>query len=461
MKKNFSVNIKGNLFQIDEDAYDLLQEFFLYLEKSFDDTVEKKAIIDDFHERVAQILLAYSAGNSVHIVDVNQINKLLADFGYFHDKKYEEEEQASSQQNNTKANTKKRLFRHPTKRIIGGVCSGIATYLNMDILVVRILFVVFSLLFALGVFAYMILWIVVPVADSPLDRLSMDGEPLTVDNIRQRINTEFAHLKNAVSDLKHDENLRNNIEDIGNTFKNFITTSVVFRVLIGGFFIGVSMFLMVGLFMMVLRPFPAVNVFGLNLSGFHQVGLVLYGSSTMGLIIMWSLFVMLMLPFFGIFIYGTSIASGVSLKTVALRWISQYVGTLSLLMFLFCAVLLYLQFLFVEKRETHYLYKGQYYSVLNLELGREDVYGDLMSNGPGMKLMHLDDEKFVLAGIPILSIEPSSNDSIYVSVQKRSYGRTLIRAARNCERVNMGVSQKRDTLFVDPFWISDPALMRA
>lgn len=56
----------------------------------------------------------------------------------------------------------KRFERSATKKVIGGVCAGLADYLNMDVTLVRVLFVVAALCGSFGFWLYIILWIVAP-----------------------------------------------------------------------------------------------------------------------------------------------------------------------------------------------------------------------------------------------------------------------------------------------------------
>jgi len=56
----------------------------------------------------------------------------------------------------------KRLYRSKTDRILGGVCGGIGEYFNTDPTLVRLLWVVFTLVWGAGLLAYIIAWIIVP-----------------------------------------------------------------------------------------------------------------------------------------------------------------------------------------------------------------------------------------------------------------------------------------------------------
>lgn len=54
------------------------------------------------------------------------------------------------------------LKRSRTNRVIAGVCAGLAKYFNLDIALMRVLFVVATICGSFGFWMYVILWIVVP-----------------------------------------------------------------------------------------------------------------------------------------------------------------------------------------------------------------------------------------------------------------------------------------------------------
>ena len=57
---------------------------------------------------------------------------------------------------------KKRLYRSKKERIIGGVCGGIAEYLDTDPTIVRLIWILGSLIWGAGILAYLIAWIIIP-----------------------------------------------------------------------------------------------------------------------------------------------------------------------------------------------------------------------------------------------------------------------------------------------------------
>ena len=85
-------------------------------------------------------------------------------------------ESESSQSNSNPANpnngggtiiesgTKRMLYRHPTDRFVGGVCGGIGELIGMDANLVRILWIIATLLTGGGgILAYVALWMLLPV----------------------------------------------------------------------------------------------------------------------------------------------------------------------------------------------------------------------------------------------------------------------------------------------------------
>ena len=61
-----------------------------------------------------------------------------------------------------KTNNVRKLYRSKKKRVIAGVCGGIAEYFNIDPTLVRLLWVFFILAAGSGILAYIIAWIIIP-----------------------------------------------------------------------------------------------------------------------------------------------------------------------------------------------------------------------------------------------------------------------------------------------------------
>ena len=72
-----------------------------------------------------------------------------------------------------------RLVRSDIDRIVGGVCGGIANYLDVDPFIVRVLFVVLSWAFGFSWVLYAVLWATIPSANAthPSDMMTGQVQP--------------------------------------------------------------------------------------------------------------------------------------------------------------------------------------------------------------------------------------------------------------------------------------------
>lgn len=85
------------------------------------------------------------------------------------------------------AKMQKRLYRSRTDKKLGGVCSGIGEYFDLDPTLIRVLWVIITVFtgFAPGIIAYILLWIIVPEEPEKIEssevEVEVEGEVIDVD----------------------------------------------------------------------------------------------------------------------------------------------------------------------------------------------------------------------------------------------------------------------------------------
>jgi phage shock protein PspC (stress-responsive transcriptional regulator) len=184
MKKTFTANISGTVFHIEEDAYDQLHRYLANIRAKFSGSTGSDEILSDIEARIAELFTDRLQGRQVvTMTDVEHVQQVMGqpeDFGG-------EEAQAGSFSGTAPTGgASKRLFRDTEDKWVAGVISGISAYFNVDPLWFRIAFIIFVVLgWGSPVMIYILLWILVPKAESHADRLRMRGEPLTVDNLKR------------------------------------------------------------------------------------------------------------------------------------------------------------------------------------------------------------------------------------------------------------------------------------
>ena len=191
MKITVSINLGGYSFNIDEDAYSELKRYLKNLELHFAGEESSSEILSDIETRMAELfrtkLTTYK--KVITIADVNQVISVLGT------------PEDISDNNSTSARDKflspgyHRMYRDPDHRLIGGVCSGIGAYWNIDPLIIRIIFVALILAGGIGAMVYLILYIVLPVAKTTAQKIEMKGEPVNIHNITESVKKEFNEVR--------------------------------------------------------------------------------------------------------------------------------------------------------------------------------------------------------------------------------------------------------------------------
>ena len=244
MKKNFSVNIGYRLFNIDDDAYERLNTYLDTI-KSGLDAEGADEVIRDIEIRIAE-LLSGRINASKEVVVLSDIEFVISELG--------EPEQIGdySDDNKSKQQTsrnERRLFRNPDDRILGGVCSGLASFFDIDSLWMRLAFVVLFFFGGSGLLIYLVLWLVVPVAETSAEKLQMKGRKVNVNNLNDRVRKEFDQVRNTFRKRKGNPQTQAHTAETGGSIVEsdaFKTILYIFGA-IGGFFLIVfSLIFLVG-----------------------------------------------------------------------------------------------------------------------------------------------------------------------------------------------------------------------
>ena len=99
----------------------------------------------------------------------------------------------------------KKLYRSNKDKIIAGVCAGLGEYFDLDVTLVRIIFVVIVLAGGAGVLAYIILWILVP-QNLGEGRVIKAGSKEAVSQFASEVKGKAEEIKDAFSkDEKKEE----------------------------------------------------------------------------------------------------------------------------------------------------------------------------------------------------------------------------------------------------------------
>lgn len=190
MNKTVNINLAGIFFHIDEDAYLKLQRYLDAIRRSFTDSQGRSEIIADIEARIAE-LFSERIQNDKQVVGTALVDEVITIMGqpedYLVDDEIFEDEPVYEKRQRSSQPTKK-LYRDTENSYIGGVAAGLGHYLSIDVIWIRLLWILFALMSG-GTFIiiYLVFWALVPEAVTTAEKLMMKGEPVNISNIEKKI----------------------------------------------------------------------------------------------------------------------------------------------------------------------------------------------------------------------------------------------------------------------------------
>jgi phage shock protein PspC (stress-responsive transcriptional regulator) len=186
MKITVSINLGGYSFNIDEDAYAELKKYLRNLELHFAGEESSSEILSDIETRMAE-LFRTKLTSYKQVIDMKDVQQVISILGSPEDIS---DNEGPTLRDKFSAPGYHRMYRDPDHRVIGGVCAGIAAYWNIELWIVRLIFLVLALM-GFGILIYLILYIVLPEAKTIAEKIAMKGNPVNIHNIKDSVKQEF------------------------------------------------------------------------------------------------------------------------------------------------------------------------------------------------------------------------------------------------------------------------------
>ena len=191
MKKTLNVAIGGCSFTIDEDAYMALESYLDSFKAGLDESSRSNEVMDELEMRIADLLKGQIGKREV--IDINMVNAVLNQIGPVAPRPQQTNGNAEQQTQTHEdtysgrqyKDTVRKFYRDAEGKRIAGVCSGLALYLNIDVTLVRIIFLAALICGSAGFWIYLVLWIVAPEARTAAEKCELRGIPATAENIRR------------------------------------------------------------------------------------------------------------------------------------------------------------------------------------------------------------------------------------------------------------------------------------
>ena len=457
MKKTVSINLNGQVFIIDEDAFNELNTYLDSIANRFANTDESAEIISDIEARIAELFLEYISASkqSITIVDVFKVIGILGKPNEFGDESHEQNKQSY---NTHDEYNKKRLYRDPDNRIIGGVAAGIAAWMNIDPVIMRVLFVVSFFVF--GPLLYFILWIIIPLARTPSQRLEMRGEEVNLNNIERIIREEFQQVKDSLKNLKKKENRRKIEHEFSSIFNGIARVFHLFGKIILGFFVAIFMFvfmIFIGVMTHII-PFDFFTTHCITTAPISNIFHVFISQSS-SILLFWGIFLFIGTILLSIIINLVKIITGNYRRWWLINSIFTAITLIGLALIIYSTV----------KEATHFNISTEIKSRNDIVIQKNDTLKLVISNDQrestqnqntlysindngdfsfsfSSNKCHFKKGNLSIYSNPELGFEQSKSDSSYIVISRRANGNNITEATDNCNKINYSFSINKSNI---------------
>ena len=196
MNKVIAINLNGNAYQLEECGYEALRAYLDGAGRRLEGNPDRDEIIADIEQAIADKCRTL-LGTHKSVVSAKEIGQIIEEMGPVEDASAEAEPSAApgsgsaARAEDPAAESKeagpfRRCYKIPEGWVTAGVCNGLAAHFNVDVTLVRIAFILLSLLWGVGIILYLALAIILPTATTPAEKAAAQGPPPTAQDFIRR-----------------------------------------------------------------------------------------------------------------------------------------------------------------------------------------------------------------------------------------------------------------------------------
>ncbi|MAD31849.1 MAG: hypothetical protein CL854_06495, partial [Cryomorphaceae bacterium] len=424
------------IFHLDEVAYEKFKIYLSNVRTALSKEESGEEIIADIEARIAEIFNLRMKENSSQVVELSDIEFIIETLGQpeaFVDESENEEPTSSSKET-------RRFFRNPDEKVIGGVCSGIGAYFDIDPVWIRVLFLILLFFTGIGFITYIILWAAIPEAKTTAQKLQMRGEAVNLNNIEK--------LFTKVEDYTSSEKIKSGV----NSFVSFVVNGIgsilsfIFKC------IGVLLAI-VGAFIAFTLIVALLGIFGStwNLDGFNFISLngyiygldgaqAIFGSGWRLLALRVGTLLTLLLPLFALVVFLAKIF-GRELTNSKLLSFSGIAGFI---------VGLILIFISAGSLITDFRERSTETDQITLSGMSFDITADILEDDQGFffdvedELLHIENVRF--------NIEATSSSTASLELKHAASGRNHSEARQRAQSFDYPTAQEGEALRLSEYF---------
>jgi len=209
MQKVVTINLNGRAYNLEEPGYDALVAYLDRAGAQLADNPDRAEILADLEQAIAEKCDRLLAPHKT-VVDAGEIQRILTEMGPVDAGKGDAAgadagEAAAGGSSETKAGAaSKRLYQIREGAMISGVCAGIAAYLDIDVTLIRVAFVILAVVTrGVWLLVYGVLMFVIPYAETSEERAAASGRPFSAQELIDQAKRNYADFKTNTHWSRH------------------------------------------------------------------------------------------------------------------------------------------------------------------------------------------------------------------------------------------------------------------
>ncbi len=459
MNKTVNINLAGIFFHIDEDAYLKLQRYLEAIKRSFTDSQGRSEIISDIEARISE-LFTERIKTEKQVIGIKEVDEVITIMGQPEDYLVDDEIFEDKPKNYTSKGSAKKLFRDTDNSYIGGVSSGLGYYLGIDVVWIRLLWV----LLALGsggtfIFIYILFWVLVPEAVTTSDKLIMTGEPVNISNIEKKIKKGFDDVSETVKNVDY-QKYGKKVKSSSQTFFDAIGNVIMFFLKLFAKFIGLILIIIGAVTIFSLF----VSLLSLGTSSFFEPWWMDYPDAliTSGMPI-WlgsiMLFLLFGIPAFFVLYLGLKILIN-NLKSIGNVAKFSLLGLwlLAIIGLIITSIKWTTEFALESTVTSKHELVYNKADTLAIKMMPSDLdshkHGMYRNNGFEIKFND-EDEKIIFSRNVRLTVRSTTDSIAFIQIEKEAKGKDYIQAKDKAQRVDYKFTLNNNVLLLDNFLLTD------
>lgn len=462
MNKTININLGGLPFIMDEEAYERLKEYIAALARHFAATEGHDEIMQDIEARIAEIL-SMKLNPGKKIITMVDVDEVIAIIGKPEDMGGEAHaEGTAGGETTSRTYTRRRLYRDKDNQVVAGVCAGLGAFFDIDPVWIRLVWAVSFFIFGAGLFLYILLWVIIPKAKTPAEKLEMRGDKYDLDSIKRSYKEEGKRFEKRMRDIADEygspeakERYRRQGEDLLHSVSPTVkhVGNIIVKIVLS-----VVLFFILSMFVVLLLAFfsnTATVHFGDDLPfdiSFWNFAAMFTDSEGETNLLMAGIALAVLTPLFMI-IFGTAKALlGIRKKTKMAGYAAAVLFWAGMLICILESYRIYQRFDEKEKMVE----------VIDFAQPKGDtlyVESRLPAKGSNMTEIEFFNGEYLAQYDPIhfwpearVNIVPSDNGKFYMKAERMARGKNSIEATENASAINIA-HQLTDstTLIIDRF----------